>query len=147
MDYGKAFRQYKRSSVETAGKLELVIMCYDKAILSINQAKGHLRDGEIIKKVEKLQNALDIISQLQSSLNFEKGGEIAKSLDSLYSYVTKRLMLADIQKAYDIFDECANILTELKGSWEGISTPKEDPVVLSNNAGMEIRRLSHQIAA
>lgn len=147
MNYGKAFRQYKRSSVETAGKLELVIMCYDKAILSINQAKGHLKDGEILKKVDKLQNALDIITQLQSSLNFEKGGEIAKSLDSLYSYVTKRLILADIQKAYDIFDECANILTELKGSWEGISTPKDVPVVLNENAGMEIRRLSHQIAA
>lgn len=99
MGYGKAFRQYNRSSIETAGKLDLIIMCYDKAILCINQAKSHLRDGEIIKKAAKLQNALDILSQLQSNLNFEKGGEIAKGLDSLYSYVRKRLILADIQKA------------------------------------------------
>ncbi len=147
MGYGKAFRQYNRSSIETAGKLDLIIMCYDKAILCINQAKSHLRDGEIIKKATKLQNALDILSQLQSNLNFEKGGEIAKGLDSLYSYVTKRLILADIQKANGIFDECADILSELKSAWEGISTPKEEPVALSDNAGAEIPRLSHQVAA
>jgi flagellar secretion chaperone FliS len=147
MDYGKAFKQYKRSSIETAGKLELVIMCYDKTILCLNQAKDHLREGEIVKKVTKIQKALDIIAELQSCLNFEKGGEIAKSLDSLYSYITKRVILADIQKAYNIFDECVYILTELKSAWEGIAEPKEAPVALDSNAGMEIRRLSHQIAA
>jgi flagellar secretion chaperone FliS len=147
MDYGKAFRQYKRSSIETAGKLELIIMCYDKTILCLNQAKDHLREGEIPKKVAKLQNALDIIAELQSSLNFEKGGEIAKCLDSLYSYLTKRIILADIQKDYNIFDECIGILSELKSAWEGISSPKEEPVILDNNPSMEIRRLTHQIAA
>jgi flagellar secretion chaperone FliS len=147
MDYGKAFRQYKRSSIETAGKLELIIMCYEKTILSLKQAKDHLRDGEIVKKVAKLQNALDIIGQLQASLNFEKGGEIAKGLDSLYLYITKRIILADIEKAYNVFDECVDILEELKSAWEGIASPKEEPVVMENSAGIEIRRLSHQIAA
>jgi flagellar secretion chaperone FliS len=147
MDYGKAFRQYKRSSIETAGKLELIIMCYEKTILCLNQAKNHLIDGDIIKKVAKLQNALDIIAELQSSLNFEKGGEIAKSLDSLYSYITKRIILADIQKAYNIFDECVDILTELKSAWEGISSPKDEPLVNNYNENIEVRRLSGQIAA
>lgn len=146
MDYGKAFRQYKRSSVETADKLELVIMCYDKAILCLQHGKDNLRNYEIEKKVLKIQKALDIISELQSSLNFDKGDKIAKSLDSLYTYLTNRIILADVKKDFSIFDECINILSELKSAWEGIKTEKEEPAPIDNAAGQEIRRLSHQIA-
>lgn len=146
MGYDKAFRQYKRSSIETADKLELIIMCYDKTILCLQQAKEHLRDIEIEKKVKKIQNALDIISELQSSLNFEQGDKIAKSLDSLYTYLTNRIILADIQKDFSIFNECINILSELKSGWEGIKTEKEELTPINNTAGQEIPRLSQQIA-
>ena len=146
MDYGKAFRQYKRSSIETADKLELVIMCYDKTILCLQQAQENLRNKEILKKVEKIRKALDIISELQSSLNFDKGDKIAKSLDSLYTYLTNRIILADIQKDYSIFNECINILSELKSGWEGIKTEKEELTPIDNTSGHEIPRLSHQIA-
>ena len=146
MDYGKAFKQYKRSSIETADKLELVIMCYDKAILCLQQSKEHLRNNEIEVKVQKIQKALDIISELQSNLNFEKGDKIATSLDSLYTYLTNRIILADVQKDFSIFDECINILSELKSSWEGIKTEKEEPAPVNNTAGQEIPRLSNQIA-
>ena len=98
MDYGKAFRQYNRSSVETASKLELIIMCYDKAILCLEKSKDHYRDNEISKKAEKIKKALAIISELQASLNLDEGENIAKSLDSLYTYLTNRIVLADIQK-------------------------------------------------
>ncbi|MGD9160920.1 MAG: flagellar export chaperone FliS [Desulfobacteraceae bacterium] len=146
MDYGKAFRQYKRSSIETADKLELVIMCYDKTILCLQQAQENLGNCEIEKKVHNIQKALDIISELQSSLNFDKGDKIAKSLDSLYTYLTNRIILADIQKDFSIFNECINILNELKSGWEGIKTEKEEPAPIDNSTSQEIPRLSHQIA-
>lgn len=147
MDYGKAFRQYKRSSIETAGKLELIIMCYDNAILCLQQSKDHLENREIDKKAVKIQKALNIINELQSSLNFDKGDNIAKSLDSLYTYLTNRVILADIQKDFSIFNECINILTELKSAWEGIKPEKEKTDNVDTAAGQEIRRLSHQVAA
>lgn len=146
MDYEKAFDQYNRSSIETAGKLDLIIMCYERAILFIRQAKDNLRNGETEKKAYKIQKVLDIINELQSSLNFDKGGIIAKNLDSLYSYITKRIILADIQKNHGIFDECIKILTELKSAWEGISEPKNEPAMVNNAADQEIRRLTHQVA-
>ena len=146
MDYGKVFKQYRRSSIETADKLELVIMCYDKAILCLQHGKENLRNYEIEKKVKNIQKALDIITELQASLNFDKGDNIAKSLDSLYAYLSNRIILADIQKNYSIFDECINILSELKSGWEGIRTVKEKSASTNNTAGQEIPRLSHQIA-
>lgn len=146
MDYGKAFKQYKRSSIETADKLELVIMCYDQAILLIRQAKENLMNGEIDKKSYKIKKTLNIINELQANLNFEKGGQIAKSLDSLYSYITRRIVLADVEKRYSIFDECIDIMNELKEAWVGISIKKEVPVS-PEPVNQEIRRLSQHIAA
>ncbi len=146
MNYGKAFNQYNRSNIESAGKLELIIMCYERAILRLMQAKDYLMNGEIEKKTASLQNALDIISELQASLNLELGGEIAKGLDSLYSYIIRRITQADIQKDYPVFDECIKILSELNSSWEGILPEKEKPIQESHGSNQTIRRLSHQVA-
>ena len=127
-------------------KLELVIMCYDKAILCLQQSKEHFRNNEIEIKVHKLQQALNIISELQANLNFEQGDKIAKSLDSLYTYLTNRIILADIQKDFSIFDECINILSELKSGWEGIKNEKNKITPINNTSGHDIPRLAHQVA-
>lgn len=147
MDYGKAFKQYRRSSIETASKLELVIMCYEKTILCLKHAKDHLKDKDYIKKSEKIKRALAIISELQANLNMDKGGIIAIKLDSLYTYLTSRILLADIQKNLSIFDECINILIELQNGWEGIRPEQEEPAPVNTDIPQEIRRLSHQVAA
>ncbi|MBN2418728.1 MAG: flagellar export chaperone FliS, partial [Deltaproteobacteria bacterium] len=141
-----AFKQYKRSSIETAGKLDLVIMCYDKAILCLQQSKDHIIDKNFINKGEKIKKTLDIINELQANLDLDKGGTIAKSLDSLYTYLTSRIILADVQKNLSIFDECITILGELKSAWEGIKLEKTEPAPVINRADHEIPRLSHQIA-
>jgi flagellar protein FliS len=146
MYYGKAFKQYNRSSIDTASKLELIIMCYDKTILCLEQSKDHIRDKDFLKKAEKIKKALAIISELQSSLDLEKGEKIASCLNSLYTYLTSRILLADLQKNFSIFDECINILGELKSGWEGIRPEKEEPVPTTNTVDHEIPRLSHQVA-
>lgn len=146
MNYGRAFNQYKDLNIQTAGKLELVIICYENAILCLRQAKDHFKDREIEQKAAKIQTALSIIGALQSNLDFDKGDKIAKGLDSLYSYITKRIILADIQKDFQVFDECINILTELKSAWEGISKTKEDHTPVKNAADPNVKGFS-QIAA
>jgi flagellar secretion chaperone FliS len=125
MGYGKVLNQYKRSSIETAGKLDLVIMCYDKAILCLAQVKEHIKEKEVEKKVQKFQKALNIINELQCSLNLEKGGQIAKNLDSLYSYITKRLLVGDIKKDLSAYDESIHILNELKEAWQTIKSEED----------------------
>jgi flagellar secretion chaperone FliS len=122
MGYGKVLNQYKRSSIETASKLELVIMCYENAILCLNQVKEHIKEKEIEKKVQKFHKAINIINELQCSLNLEKGGQIAKNLDSLYSYITKRLLVGDINKDLSAYDESIHILTELIEAWQTIKS-------------------------
>lgn len=126
MAYGKSIGLYKKMGVGTAGKLELVVMCYEKTIHLLMQAKDHFKENELENKVRKMQMALDIISELRCSLNFEKGGQIAKNLDAIYNYLTRRLIMGDTQKDLTAFDEVIRILGELKDAWEGIASEGEN---------------------
>jgi flagellar protein FliS len=125
MAYGKFSKQYKRSNIETAGKLDLIIMCYETAILCLTQVKVHIKDKNVEKKAYKLQKAINIITELQCWLNMEKGGLIAKNLDSLYTYLIKRLLVADIQKDETAYDESIRILSELKEAWQAIKSQED----------------------
>lgn len=120
MTYGKISRHYNRTSIETASNLDLVVMCYEKSIQLLKQAKVHFIEKEIEEKTCKLQKALDIINELQCSLNTEKGGQIAVNLQSIYIYLTQKLISGDINKDISAFDEAVNILSELKEAWDHI---------------------------
>ncbi len=128
MSYKKLSKSYNKTCIETAGKLDLVIMCYEKVIQCLKQARDHFINQEIEQKAIKLQKALDIINELQSCLNLEKGGQIARNLDSIYTYLSKRILLGDIHGDITAFDEGIRILTELKDAWDQVATECKEPI-------------------
>ncbi len=125
MTYGKTMARYQKMSVETARDIDLVIMCYEKAIQSLTQAQSHYEKAEFEQKAKKLQKAREIVSYLQGCLNFKKGGQIARNLDALYTYLNKRMLEADIRHDPKGFSEVIKIMHELKDAWEGIGSQPE----------------------
>jgi len=126
MTYGKTMARYQKTSVETARDIELVIMCYEKAIQALIQAQSHYERDEFEQKAEKVQKALDIITHLQNYLDFGKGGQIARNLDALYTYMYKRILEVDIKHEPEGFCDVIKIMNELKGAWEEIGSRPEN---------------------
>jgi len=120
MIYGSKISQYKKTNVETATGLDLVVMCYEHAIRFIKQARDHYEKKEYMEKARALQKSLDIIGELKCSLDFDKGGEIAQNLDSIYNFLIKSLLQADIERNLEVFDYASKILSELKETWEAV---------------------------
>jgi flagellar secretion chaperone FliS len=118
----KVLAHYQKTNVETSSKLDLVIMCYEKTIQCLHEGKGFFREAQYEKKGRAVKKALDIIYELRSSLNFEKGDEIAKNLGAIYSYLIRRLHQGDLQKDLTAFDESIQILTDLKDAWVTIAS-------------------------
>ncbi|MEW6667462.1 MAG: flagellar export chaperone FliS [Thermodesulfobacteriota bacterium] len=121
MTYTKMIGQYRKTNVETAGKLDLILMCYEKSMEFIGRARLHYQHAQYEEKGNSLTKALEIINALQSCLDFEKGGQIARNLDGLYCYLTRRLLEGDIRKDMKAFDEAIGILSELKEAWQQIA--------------------------
>jgi len=122
MGYEKAVNSYRKTSVETSDKLNLVIMCYEEAIHAIKQAKVEYKQANYPSKAKHLTKAQDIILELLSCLDREKGEAIAANLAGLYSYMLRRLMLGDRQRDLRAFDEVAGLLGELLESWKVIAS-------------------------
>jgi len=125
MNYSRVLGQYKKTSIATSNRLELVIMCYDKAIESFTRAGEHFREKEYEKKAMLMQKGLDIVKELQCSLDMEKGGEIAVNLDRLYSYITHQVIQGDIRSDVSVFEEAVSLLNDLREAWEGIAGKTE----------------------
>lgn len=117
---------YARVGVETgvmgASPHRLIVMLYQGARQAIAQARMHIQQGNVPARGEAIGKAIQIVeSGLQQSLNLEVGGEIAGRLNALYSYVTRRLLEANVQQSEAMLVEVDGLLATLEEAWIGIA--------------------------
>ncbi len=113
-------QMYRKTNVVTADPKRLVLMCYEGAIDCLKIGKQKLTEKDYEGKGKNIAKARDIISELKSSLNFDKGGTIAANLDSLYNYMLGRIMEADLENDVQAFEDVIGILVDLESAWEEI---------------------------
>jgi flagellar protein FliS len=118
--YENVVRSYQQTQFLTANPLKLILMCYDGAIDYLKAAKSHYLAKEYEKKSRDLQMVLDIIHELLQSLDFQKGGQIAKNLNALYLYMIQRIVDGDIKRDVTAFDEVILYLEDLADAWREI---------------------------
>ena len=112
-----AAQTYRRTEIQSRSPLELVIMLYDGANRWMTQARNAIERGDGPAKHEAIDRSLAIIVELQNVLNLQEGGEIAASLDSLYSFVNERLIDANMHNDVDAVDEAIKVLAPLHDAW------------------------------
>jgi len=103
-------------------------MCYEGAIDSLKLAKEKIKEKDYEKKAKAIIKAQDIIEELMSSLNFEKGGEIADNLESLYNYMLRRILQGDLNKDVGAIDEVIGIFSDLLSAWQEVALKPESQV-------------------
>jgi flagellar protein FliS len=115
---------YRHTELQSRTPLELVAMLYDGAIRFTAQARDAVERRDIPARREAVSRAMAIISELQSTLDVERGGEIAASLDRLYSFVLDRLLSASFKQDPAPLDEILNVLEPLREGWTTIAAPR-----------------------
>lgn len=106
---------YQRNQVTTARPEELTHMLYNGAIRFIQQAKLAIEKKDLPNAHSFIMKTQDIITELLATLNMEY--EISLTLQSLYDYMKRRLIEANLTKDTVILDEVQNMLAELKTTW------------------------------
>lgn len=121
----KAAQAYFQTQVTTTSQGELLLLLYDGAIKFLNQAKERMAARDMAGKGLLISKALDIINELDGSLNPEKGGDLAGNLHKLYFYCNARLLTANLKLNPVLIDEVIKILTGLRGAYaQIINTPE-----------------------
>jgi flagellar protein FliS len=125
MNAYQAAQQYSSLKTQTnvvdASPHRLIQMLFEGALERIAQAKGAMKQNQIARKGELISKAIQIVGGLQGSLNDKEGGTLAANLDSLYDYIVRRLIRANLDNDPNILDECGRLLGELKAGWDAIA--------------------------
>ena len=124
--YRNGIQSYRRTNVITADPGKLVLMCYEGVIDQLKIAKERYEAKDYEAKCKALKKAEDIIGELACSLDFDKGGAVARNLESLYNYMTRRIILADMNRDLDAIDEVIWMLSELLSAWRDIFSKKAE---------------------
>lgn len=120
----KAMEGYGRTAVESevnyASPYRIIQMLMEGALSKLATAKGCIARNEIAEKSRQLTWGMNIIQGLRTSLDADKGGDIAANLDSLYEYMGRRLLEANVSNDPAIIDEVISLLQEIKAGWDNI---------------------------
>lgn len=125
---------YAKVGVETgvsaASPHKLIVMLFDGAMVAVSTALQHMRVGNIPGKGQSISKAILIIdSGLRASLDKKGGGEIAMNLDSLYEYMSNRLLVANLKNQPDLLEEVHRLLKELSEAWDAIGVSQPTPTM------------------
>ena len=116
-----------QTQVTTTTPGHLVVLLYDGAITFLEQAKQEIEIRNYAKKGILISQALDIISELDGSLNTETGGEIAQNLHKLYMYCSTRLLQANLKMDITLINEVIGILSSFRSAFSEISKTQAHP--------------------
>lgn len=123
----RAAQAYLQTHVQSRSPLELVVMLYDGLLRFLGDAGTAIDGGDLSGKRDGISKALAVLSELQSTLNMEQGGDVATSLDALYTYVNGRLLEASMQNQRAPLEESATLLRTLRDAWAEIAAREVAP--------------------
>ena len=144
MGYQNAYNAYQKTNVSTASQGRLVVLLYEGAVKNLTGAINLFDANEKIKpnNIEQygiyIQKTQAIITELQVSLDMEKGGEIAKNLMSLYIFFNEQLMSATINHDKKILQSVQKMMNDLADSWRTIANSTANAPAAKVNGALNI---------
>lgn len=116
------YQNYQIQEVLSADPVKLVTILCRAAIDSASAARRYLANGSICERSGQIIKAFEILGELRSSLDHERGGNISRSLAPLYVYMQQRLLEANCKQTDPPLAEVERLLTTLLEGWDSIRT-------------------------
>lgn len=133
---------YTQAKLQTAPSYELINLLYNYLLNLLDETKKFFNE-KTPSKYEKitisLLQAQSVITELINSLDFEKGGEIAKNLYRLYEYVNWCLIQANIKKDKKFIEDAEVIIKDIKETWQKVIEEFKKNEKINDNINKERR--------
>jgi flagellar protein FliS len=114
MDAG---RSYREAAVRGASPVELVIRLYEQMIEDLRQAVKALEQNDIELRSNKINHAILVLGHLQSQLEFEAGGKVARDLENFYNVLRQNLVQAQAFASRPLLAQQITDLLAVREAW------------------------------
>ena len=147
-----------KSRVASSDQHDLVLLMFDGLLESVMRAKGAVINRDTQTKVSEIARAIRILQEgLLTSLDIDKGGEIAQNLSNLYEYCVIRLTEANAKNSLEALDEVSQLIKSIADAWrqmrKGTPGAKDSDSSIADGAPAKppvppaARRVSHAYSA
>lgn len=116
----QALSTYQKMQISGMGQKDLIVMLYSGAVKFLARAQQNLKDEAVADFTDSIERAHRIIYHLYTTLDFERGGEIAQRLGALYTFIIGQLYIVNSTKNDKIISDLLVILNNLKEGWQGL---------------------------
>lgn len=112
--------EYQKINTIGKSQIDLIIQVYDNGILNFNLAKDNFSKNKIENGHKNLDKARNILTHLYTTLDMEKGGDIATQLSKLYAFIINQINIVDATKDISQIDDIITIMENLREGWIGL---------------------------
>lgn len=113
-----AYGQYNNSKIMTASPAELTLMLYEGAIKFCNIAIVAVEHKDIEKAHNNIQKTERIVDYFRQTLDMSY--PVAEDFERVYSYLSRRLIEANIKKDKEILEEVNTHLRSMRDTWKEV---------------------------
>ena len=92
-------RQYQQAQFQTVDRGQLLLMMFDGGDRFLSQAEQKLGANDVPGFLHALGRGQAVIAELLSTLDHQRGGEVARNLDRLYRFMLDHLIEANLAKS------------------------------------------------
>ncbi|MCL2839917.1 MAG: flagellar export chaperone FliS [Defluviitaleaceae bacterium] len=102
--------------VMTATREELTLMLYEGGIKFLNRAIMAVEKKDMTEAHAMILKSQDVVREFQLTLDHKY--PISQELDTLYDYMHRRLVDANIRKDLEILNEVLGMFREFRDTWK-----------------------------
>jgi len=109
---------YLRDAVLTATPEQLQLMLYDGAIRYARQARDAIVKKDYEISYNRLMRAQRIVVEMENGLNFDVNPELCERVASIYTFLYRKLVDANVHRDVDAIDEAVRVLRIERETWQ-----------------------------
>lgn len=109
------FEQYKKTSVNTMTKGELLILLFDEAIKRLNQSKILMENSDFNNANINLEKTRKIFNHLIVTLDDKYN--LSQELSDMYKFFNSEIIKASSMKSTKYIEEIIPIIKDLRNTW------------------------------
>ena len=109
------YEAYRKQDLETCNNQELVSKLFNEASVSLRRAVHAIDVKKYDVANDNIKKSQIIVNTLDKSLDMQY--EISGQLRNLYTYMSKRMLEANMKKDSTILNEISEMLSGLRDTW------------------------------
>jgi flagellar protein FliS len=128
---------YRKSAIEGASSIGLIIALFDTLAGDLRRAAAAIRKNDIEKRCKELDHASLVLGQLASWVDMDKGGESAQTLAQFYAYLRATMMEASVTQSATLLETQIDTVLQVRSAWQKLDNAAQGPPGIPPNTLVE----------